>query len=70
MIQLGFSFGIIFHQTRAKVAKIRLIAFIIGFITFITTGLIVMAVVSDEEELEKGIIALSAKFCLDLGIAV
>ena len=52
MIQLGFSFGIIFHQTRAKVAKIRLIAFIIGFITFITTGLIIMAVVSDEEKLE------------------
>ena len=70
MIQLGFSFGIIFHQTRANAAKKRLISFIIGFIIFITLCLITMAIVADKAKLDNGIAFGCTKFFLDLGIAI
>ena len=70
MIQLGYSFGIIFHQGRAKAAKIRLIVFVIGFSVFIITGLIVTIILVNEEESKRNLIGMCAKFSLSFGTAI
>ena len=70
MIQLGYSFGIIFHQGRAKAAKRRLIVFVIGFSVFITTGLIVTIAIRNKANYKTGLVRMIARFCLSLGIAI